>query len=397
MMATPPPARPPKKGISLWRKLAFALFGGIVGFGAMQLLQSLLPKVLWNPGARIALLLVGMVSIPVAWWVAVAFHEAGHLLGAWLRGGRFLLYQVGPLRLQRTPAGLALLRNRGINVMGGLAASILPDKGDLPARFRVLLAGGPLASFALAVTAFASLIQTSEPDVRVPWWDASLRIFVVLTGLYSAIAFVITALPFEQGGFRTDGQRFLILLKSGPEARQEAAMLSLGVAANTGVRPRDYPPHTVADALQLGDGSMTDLYARWFAYFAAADRKEWDKAREFLDQMMAGEPKLARFVADLVRAEYAWLLAEQGSDPATARAWLESAGPVEMDPSSRLRAEAAVLLAEGNRSLATDRAKAALVALEKSSIAAVRNEWAVENLQSLIARARTGSKPSTTP
>ena len=397
MTASPPPARPPKKGITLWRKLAFALLGAVIGFGAMQSLHSLLPKVHWNPGARMALLLVGMFSIPTAWWVAVAFHEAGHLLGAWLRGGRFLLYQVGPLRLQRTPAGLALMRNRGINVMGGLAASILPDRGDLPARFRVLLAGGPLASLALAVTVFAFLLQTSDPEVRVPWWDASLRIFVVLTGLYSAIAFVITALPFEQGGFRTDGRRFLILLKSGPEARQEAAMLSLGLAANTGVRPRNYPPDAIAAALQLGDGSMTDLYARWFAFFAAADRREWEKAREFLDQMMAGEPKLARFVADMVRAEYAWLIAEQGGDPAIARAWLESAGPVEMDPSSRLRAEAAVLLAEGNRPLAADRAKAALIALEKSSIAAVRNEWAIENLQSLIARAEAVSNLSTAP
>lgn len=397
MLANPPPSRPPKKGISLWRKLAFAILGAVIGYGSMQTLHFLLPKVQWNPGARMALVLVGILSIPTAWWVAVGFHEAGHLLGAWLRGGRFLLYQVGPLRLQRTPAGLALRRNRGINVMGGLAASILPDRGDLPARFRTLLAGGPLASLALAVTAFAFLHQTSNPEVRVPWWDASLRIFVVLTGLYSAIAFVITALPFEQGGFRTDGRRFLILLKSGPEARQEAAMLSLGLAANIGIRPRDYPPNAVADALQLGDGSMSDLYARWFAYFAAADRKEWDKAREFLDQMMTGEAKLARFVADMVRAEYAWLLAEWGGDASIARAWLESAGPVEMDPASRLRAEAAVLLAEGNKPLAADRAKAALIALEKASISAVRNEWAIENLQSLIARAETGSKQSTTP
>ncbi len=394
MTAQPPPARPPVKRLSVWYQIAFGLLGAVIGFLSMQLLMPLLPKVIWNPGARLALGWVGLLSIPTAWWVAVAFHEAGHLLGGRLMGGRFLLYQVGPLRLQRTPSGITVVRNRGINVLGGLAASILPDHGDLPARFRVLLAGGPLASLALSVMAFTVLILTGHSDQRVPWYEASTRIFLVLTVLYSAIAFVMTALPFERGGFRSDGRRFLILLKTGPEARQEAAMLALGFAANTGVRPRDFPPKAIADAIHLQDGSMSDLYARWFAYFAAADNGNWEAAKEYLDQMLAGEAKLARFVADLVRAEYAWLISERGGDPAIARAWLESAGPVEMDPASRLRAEAAVLLAEGNRPLAADRARKALRALEKSSISAVRNEWATENLQSLITRAETGPTAS---
>ncbi|MEN9734820.1 MAG: hypothetical protein RLZ45_2815, partial [Verrucomicrobiota bacterium] len=80
---------------------------------------------------------------------------------------------------------------------------------------------------------------------------------------------------------------------------------------------------------------------------------------------------------------YAWLVATVGSDPTLARAWLDSAGPMDFDPATRLRAESAVLLAEGSREAAHDKALEGLKALDTRTMSPVRSPFAVESLEHL--------------
>lgn len=356
----------------------------VVGYAAMQLVVRLLPRIEGGKAARLCTLALTLVSAVVVWLIAVGVHEAGHLLGGWLRGGRFLLYQVGPFRLKRSPSGIRWSLNRGVNVFGGLAACQLPENGNLVSRFRTLLIGGPLASLVLALAALAWTAAMAQSDERVPWPEASGRIFLALLGFTSSLIFVVTVFPFENGGFRSDGRRYLNLLSSGPAARQEAAMLVLSFASYAGTRPRDFKPETVAEALSLRDDSLWDRYAQWLAYSHAADRQAWVDAQAYLDKLVAAEASLPGFLVDMVRAEYAWLLAARRQDPAMARAWLESAGKVEFDPSARLKAEAAVLLNEGKKAEAAARAQQALRSLEETAMATSRNPWAAESVQAIL-------------
>jgi hypothetical protein len=87
-----------------------------------------------------------------------------------------------------------------------------------------------------------------------------------------------------------------------------------------------------------------------------------------LDYVLAGADKLIPYVRDIARCEYAWMLATQTRDHLTARAWLESAGKLDFDPATRLRAEAAVLLGEGDFAAAIAKGRAGLHALEHKSL-----------------------------
>jgi phosphoribosylanthranilate isomerase len=51
--------------------------------------------------------LTALPALPVLWFVVVGIHELGHVVGGWLGGGRFLLWLVGPLKIWRSPAGIA--------------------------------------------------------------------------------------------------------------------------------------------------------------------------------------------------------------------------------------------------------------------------------------------------
>jgi hypothetical protein len=108
-----------------------------------------------------------------------------------------------------------------------------------------------------------------------------------------------------------------------------------------------------------------------------------------LDYALAGADQLAPYVRDMINCEYAWLFATQTRETAVARAWLESAGKLEFDPATRLRAEAAVLLAEGRTAEAAAKARSGLHALEHRSLSPVRNPFAAEALEAIIRRAAT--------
>ncbi len=198
---------------------------------------------------------------------------------------------------------------------------------------------------------------------------------------------LITTFPLEVGGFKSDGKRVFELLRGGARAEQQAALLVLTSANLAGIRPAEYHPAVVAKAVSLKDGSLYDLYGHLSVYYHAADRGEWRAAQVHLDHALAGANKIPPFVQDLLRCEYAWLLATQTADTVNARAWLESAGKLELDPATRLRAEAAVLLAEGKNTEAAAKAREGLRALKTRSLSPTENAFAVEALEVLIRRA----------
>jgi hypothetical protein len=154
------------------------------------------------------------------------------------------------------------------------------------------------------------------------------------------------------------------------------------------VRPADYDPALVARTVALGDGSLFDLYGHFTVYYHAADRGDWPAAQGHLDRVLAGEEKLVPFMRDTARNEYAWLLATVGGAGAAgvARAWLDSAGPLDFDPATRLRAEAAVLAAEGKAAEAAAKAREGLHALEHRSLSPVKSAFAAEVMEDILRR-----------
>ena len=192
--------------------------------------------------------------------------------------------------------------------------------------------------------------------------------------------------PATAGGFKSDGRRFFDLLRGDARSEQEAALLVLTTAGLTGIRPADYDPALVAKTVSLNDGSLFDLSGHLTVYYHAADRAQWSAAQAHLDHVLSGASDLMPFMRDTAACEYAWLIAGKTGD-AAARAWLATAGKLDFDPATRLRAESAVLLAEGRPAEAAAKAREGLHALEHRSLSPVKSPFAEDALEQLLQRA----------
>lgn len=377
----PPERRTKKSFASSWVGMVVgAVVGALIG-------ALLIPRLLGKPSggsgaaADIGSLLVSLASIPVAWLVAVGIHELGHLIGGWLIGGRFLLWVVGPVKVLQTPKGIQVGWNRSVNVAGGMGACLPHDCSRLTSRqLIVMVLGGPVASLVLWGLALVVLMGLESATGTIAKGLAGMA---TVTGYLSLGLAVITLAPFTTGGFKSDGRRALDLYRRGPQTDQEIAMMILTMQLLSGTRPRDLDPVLLDRSLNLNDGSLFDLYARLNAYHHAADRQDWDTARRHLETLAASEDRLVPLLAATVRCEYAWMVATAGSDPTLARAWLDSAGPMDFDPATRLRAESAVLLAEGSRESAHAKALEGLKALETRTMSPVISAFAAESLEHL--------------
>ena len=382
------PGAPAKKSFSLRQigpLLAGGAFGAAAGYVGVKFGADFLV-----PGLPKPYLLLHVVFLPLLWLVAVAFHELGHLVGGWVGGGRFLIYVVGPLMWKRVPSGVTFSWNTNVNTFGGLAACLPVDAARAtPRSTALLIVGGPVFSLVLVVAAAWLGAALAPHAAGVPAILAQ-HLAMHLAAI-SALIFLVTVVPATGGGFKTDGLRFFQLVRGDARSEQENAVMTLTTLSLAGVRPADYDPRVVARALALRDGSLFDLYAHLTVAHHFIDLGQPGRAQALLDHALAGEARLAPFARDTARCDYAWLLAAHTPDVAAARAWLDSAGPIEIDPATRLRAEAAVLLAEGRRTEAAAKAREGLHALEHRSLSPVKNRFAEEQLEALLRRAEAGA------
>lgn len=381
----PPPA--PRARTSTARTVAvglvFGLVGAACGYFGVTFLSELLPA---TPGVATGWKLAVLALLPALWLLAVGFHEFGHLAGGWIGGGRFLLWAVGPVIVQRTPAGLRVAWNARVNPFGGLAACLPREPTAMtPQRAAVMIVGGPVFSLLLVVLALWGAAWAGTGPLDGPRYVAHGGALV--TAALSLLVFAATALPFTTNGFKSDALRAIDLLRGDRRSSQEAALLVLTTASLGGERPAHHDPELVARATALQDGSLFDLYGHLVAYAHAADRGAWTDAQACLDHLLTGENKVAPYVRAVARCEYAWMLATRTDDVSAARAWLDSAGPTDLDPATRLRAEAAVLLAEGRRDAAAAKARDGLNALATRSLSPTRNAFAADALEDILRRA----------
>ncbi len=379
-----PPAELLKRklpAVKVYAFLASALLGLAIGYAGEHLARPYFLGFHHQPWPVI----ISLVAPIPLWFVAVGLHELGHVIGGWLAGGNFLLWVAGPFMVRRTPAGLRLAWNRSVNLAGGMAVCVPLDPAQVSARRMAwMAAGGPLASLLLA---FAAVWLAGDLDFSL----SPLRILgqnvLIELGLISALLYLVSAWPGTAGGFKTDGKRLLGLLRGDERSDQESALLVLTSASLAGIRPAAYDPALVTRAVALKDGSLFDICGHLIVYYHAADRGDLAPAQAFLDHAVAGAACLPVMTRDTVFCEYAWLLAAHTSEVAAARTWLDAAGKLDFDPATRLRAEAAVLLAENQFPAAAAAARQGLQALRERSLSPVESPFAREALEHLLTRA----------
>jgi hypothetical protein len=322
--------------------------------------------------ASLAVLAV-LLTIAV-YYVTIALHELGHLAGGVLAEFRFVLLSVGPLLVTRQERGLRVGHAGKSWWLGGLSFSVPLDDLDLRRRMALLVAGGPCASLLQVALAFGLRLALRRTPISLWLWLA-----LALLLFFGLVTLLLSAWPSRLRGMRMDRATLCILWRGGPPAERLAAIFALAGASASGERPRERNPRWVEQALSPADGSLEEAAAAIFAYAQALDQGESGRAAPFLDRALALWPSLPPLARSSYALEAAYFEARHRGEPARARAWLEQAGQgLLVEPHTRLRAEAAVLLAEGDREAARARAEQGLDLLGRSfdrGYAQAQGDW----------------------
>jgi hypothetical protein len=313
---------------------------------------------------------LGMFGI----WLALAVHEAGHLAGGISQGFRFIFLAAGPLWVERGERGIAVRFNRTLQTWGGVAAAMPQGDRDLRSRFSVMVAGGPAASLALALLAWAawSALPFSLP-----------RFLAGVTAVASAGFFVATVQPFGAGGgFASDGGRLVRLWKKGPVGEREVAMLALTTASMGGARPSAWSPAIVDAALLPADGSAMELAARVYAAQRASDTGDPASAEAHLERALETGRGMSPIFRTIVASEAAWLRASRGDVTGASALLAEADGPF-VERHALHRARAALLRAQGDPAGARAEAEAGIAALSRTRFgkACARDRELLEELR----------------
>lgn len=347
---------------SWWALGVQLLLGMAAGAGFIMLAERMTSGI--DGPALLALLL----ALPVAFWVQMLVHEAGHALAGLLVGRRFLGAGVGPLRLERGDGTWMLRWAGGIRGIGGFAA-MLPTGPERRAAAAVVLLGGPLANLVAAGLATLVLMTLEAPGLP---GVAALGSSILAGALVAAV----NLLPFRSKGWHTDGQQLRELLRDGSTWRVMQAQQLVVAAAMAGIRPRDWPaaaldaPADVPDPLRLS--------ARCLCMSAALDRNDMATAGDSAAALAAlwpGSPDGQRQGVAVMLASYA----ARVGDAALLAAWRPhcEGGMLDLSPYRLwLDAEAAALAGDAAAAQAlVTRARAALPRVHDRSGATVLGEY----------------------
>jgi hypothetical protein len=368
---TQPPGRSPgrnRPALGLW--LLYLI-------GALEVLFILRTAVVVPAVRGLIVILIG--SLVPAIYLAIALHEAGHLLAGHLVGFHFRYVTIGPLKISRQGRRLRLSGAGRRLWFSGFAASLPTDYHDLPRRTAVMIAGGPIASLLQSVVAGAGIAAWFQHFIpfglRSTAQLAALVPLLSVTGM--AVVFLVSILPFRTGGLMTDGAKLLLLWRGGAQAEQYCVLTILAGLALAGVRPREWPAELIARTETPPDAPDHTTSLAMMAYYHALDRGEVEAAAAHLERGLSALEKHPRLFRPAVCLAAAYFTARYRGDAAKAREYLrESKGVVLVEPYARLRTEAAILFAEQNWAAARARATEALAAIESGPPgAAVEAEW----------------------
>lgn len=323
---------------AVWKPLLAALLMG--GLGAV-VGASIARAGLQYPHVKATLHALSawdLLALPVLLVAVLAFHEAGHLVGGISRGMRFLLFIAGPFGFFRTAGGIRFRWCFNLGTLGGLAAALPAPGQPLEPQLRRLVVAGPGASLLLALLGAAAFFG----------WEGRAAAYGLLTGLFSAAIFIVTALPFRSGGFMSDGMQMLQLRRDPGMVERKTRLIALVGISMGGARPGEMDPALLASAQALtGVEASYDVGVWMYSFAHALDRGDVDGASQWLDRMEGRFADYPDGFRQGLAIELALFEALYRRRLAEAEGWLGKARGGLVDASRRALAEAAVAALAG--------------------------------------------------
>lgn len=314
--------------------------GGLVGFATVwPVATAMKASQIRNPLFFFGLILGGFL---VAFILAVAFHELGHVLAGLKAGFRFAFMIFWPVQIRRNGTNSISVRpmfRSGLGI-GGMAGMVSQPGLELRQAYLKLLRGGPLASLAWGLLALGIAFLAGFPTsiVGSVFW---------LMGLISLFLFCITIYPATVAGYLSDGAAIKLLSRGEPvRVDVYTAALELSTELATGTRPSALNSNALE---RLQNAPLDDpMYLRslFFAFLAAADRDDLIQARLRMNQIVADLTQIPVLIRPIYILYHAWLTAREGR-PEEARTLLHQAQGGLIEPGDRAMVEAVVCQAEG--------------------------------------------------
>lgn len=303
-----------------------------------------------------------LLLIPLFLFV-IGIHEAGHALaGKWVQF-TFRMYVVGPFMWTKEADGWHFEWNKHLNLAGGMVVCLPADNKALSKRFSIYAAGGPLASFALAIIAFLLYRWLYTPGVNAGTVLTVISYASLITAFLSVLIGIVTSIPMHTGGFSTDGARILRLLRGGDTARFETLMIQICTSSTSGIRPALLNRDDLQEALTLARRLQAPLGVHLHSFFhqAAFDQGDIDTAEKYLLDYIQATEEIPAAIRNMVWLDAAFFYAYAKKDLTTATGYWAKFKPAAMIPKALILAtEATICAVKNDFGTAQTKAKAAL-------------------------------------
>jgi hypothetical protein len=194
-----------------WVTIAILLIGLMYISTRPVLIESLKPET----GLQKIIVNVG---IGLMIFLAIAAHEAGHLISGLMSGFRFELFVVGFLGFRREGDKVKIYFNKNMGYFGGVAGTMPTNNSpDNARKFGRALLAGPIASLVFALLCFGLAFAVGKP----------LGLILYTGGIISVFLFFATTVPSRTGMFFTDRKRYQRLITPGKDQDVELALIKI--------------------------------------------------------------------------------------------------------------------------------------------------------------------------
>ena len=242
----------------------------------------------------------GLLHAVIAYFVAVAAHEAGHLIGGAIAGFKLITFAVWPFEVYRNRDTWRFKWMQRPGMAGYTEAYPVYDS-NFRKRMSIVVAAGPVASIVVGVGA-----AVFEAPSLACW----------------SLLGVLQLLPI-----RSDGMRLRMLLRGGPEVDRFRRLVFVEASSVKGLAPREWDPELLSKIEGPADGSPDALSAQGCRYNWLLDTGQVEEAGKVLHLILSLD------LHDVARAgwwlEAAWFEARFRSDSSNARAYFAGV-PVEL-------------------------------------------------------------------
>jgi hypothetical protein len=346
----------------------------MLAFLAMVTSYAVGMTILFGPAKPLTVFIKAMLLV----LASLVVHEAGHLVAAWVAGLSVQVFAIGPLKIVREGPVFRVRFNNPLSTPAAWVKAMPIGLHDLRRRMATFVAGGPVASF-LAVGvcfALAALVEMSAiaetPSTQdeigrllLPFMPRTPAVgWLQLAGMLNLLIALGSLTPRRRSGWATDGAQLATWLWGGLPAEVSKILLTLTATLARGGRPRDWDTGLVAGLLERRTGTAADAGANLYGYYHALDTGQFDRAGELLQ--LALRQSHPEYFDGAICLEAAFYEGLYRRNAAAARAWLQRAPAHAAQKQTRLRAEAAVLLAEGRWEEASAKVEAGLAATADS-------------------------------